>query len=638
MLFKKHVSLIIILVIAFLLRFYNLMHDAPYFFNPDERNMASAITRFALPGQLAQIPSCLITEFFNVIKKAETPGCNLNPHFFAYGQFPLYLSYASDQLTEAVKHLLSGITNTPTVLKTDFPQAVLWLRFWSALFSVAAVLIVYIISRLLLNSYFALLASLFTAFSPGLIQSAHFGTTESLLAFFFLAIICLSILLYRYLDVKKVVFSFEILAVLFYISLALGLSLGSKLTAVTFYFPPLFTLVLSFLKPGRIKIKKIAPRLIFIYSSFVFMLLSLSVLIFIISSPYNLVEPRDFKSAVFGYESDVALGKYEAFYTRQFVNTLPIVFQMEKVFPYVLGWPVFILGSIGFLLMNLHLFIKVILAILSKIKNSKFKTKSSKINYIWILLFGFWIYFLPNVILFAKWTRFMTPVLPFFAIFSVYLLFIISKTLTGNKIYLLFVFCFSFFSVASGLAFMSIYKRPDSRVTASEWIYENIPSSSYVLSETANVVDIPLGLPGFKHPEENYNLTVISFDFYHLQERPELYNQLLNHLEKADYIFIPSRRIFKNYPRLPVTYKTVTKYYQFLFSGALGYEKVAEISSFPSLSLGPWQINFPDEDAEETFTVFDHPVIRIYKKVTPMTFSGYHDLFTGQIPAISNTP
>ena len=132
------------------------------------------------------------------------------------------------------------------------------------------------------------------------------------------------------------------------------------------------------------------------------MLLSLSVLIFIISSPYNLVEPRDFKSAVFGYESDVALGKYEAFYTRQFVNTLPIVFQMEKVFPYVLGWPVFILGSIGFLLMNLHLFIKVILAILSKIKNSKFKTKSSKINYIWILLFGFWIYFLPNVILFVK--------------------------------------------------------------------------------------------------------------------------------------------------------------------------------------------------------------------------------------------
>ena len=46
------------------------------------------------------------------------------------------------------------------------------------------------------------------------------------------------------------------------------------------------------------------------------------------------------------------------------------------------------------------------------------------------------------------------------------------------------------------------------------------------------------------------------------------------------------------------------EYYEKLFSGELGFSKVAEFSSGQN-----------DEAAEETFTVFDHPVIRIFKKV-----------------------
>jgi hypothetical protein len=52
-----------------------------------------------------------------------------------------------------------------------------------------------------------------------------------------------------------------------------------------------------------------------------------------------------------------------------------------------------------------------------------------------------------------------------------------------------------------------------------------------------------------------------------------------------------------------------------LFDGKLGFKKVAEFSSYPTIKLFNRKIfEFKDEEAEETWTVFDHPVIRVYKK------------------------
>jgi hypothetical protein len=64
----------------------------------------------------------------------------------------------------------------------------------------------------------------------------------------------------------------------------------------------------------------------------------------------------------------------------------------------------------------------------------------------------------------------------------------------------------------------------------------------------------------------------------------------------------------KEFPKL-------NQYYQNLFSGRLGFEKVAEFSTSPKISFfGKTLLEFPDEKTEETWTVFDHPVIRIYKR------------------------
>lgn len=682
---KKNIGIIGIILIAGILRFYNLMHDAPYFFNPDERNMASAITQFRLPSSVPSLISCAISEFSlsrnpaspaggqitnNRQQKTDnrqptTDNCSLNPHFFAYGQFPLYLAFVSDQTTSVIlnsfQHLNPQQDKIPkqirdsNILSTDFSSAIFWLRFYSALSSTLIVLAVYKLTKLLMPMQHTiwLLASLITAFIPSLIQSSHFGTTESLLAFFFIYSTYLSVLLYQLFSShqkKQKKLLKKVFTCIFLLSLSIGLALGSKFTGLFFLVPPglsiLFTLINMLIH------KKSRNFFMFIFVSIVGICIIFGSVTFgIISSPYNLVEPENFKSAVFGYEKDVAMGKYEAFYTRQFANTTPILFQFEKVFPYVLGWPLFILGVLGFTLLIASLLNSFLQRVLQGVMYYvlRIKQKKNKIDictvYYLILTSSFLVYLIPNAFLFAKWSRFMTPIIPSFAIFSAFVLwkmntiFNISTSSTDEQFpnntqlvkyknllnigYWLLVISF----ILPGIAFMSIYTNEDSRLAASKWIYQNLPNNSYVLSETANVIDIPLGIPDNILEKQFRNGTVVSFDFYHLDENPQLYDQLLDHLVAANYIFVPSRRIFKNYPRIPHQYPLVSRYYELLFSHKLGFEEVKTISSFPQLSLANLKLaTFPDEDAEETYTVFDHPVIRIYKKIDPMTKEQYVSL------------
>jgi len=140
---------------------------------------------------------------------------------------------------------------------------------------------------------------------------------------------------------------------------------------------------------------------------------------------------------------------------------------------------------------------------------------------------------------------------------------------------------------------MKIYFNPDIRIIASSWIENNIPVNSKILSESGNVIDIPI-------TDKNYQIT--NYDFYNNYP-----NNLPNHLLATDYIIVPSRRVFKNYD---------LKYYQNLFNGSLGFRQINKISPDYDLFLNA-------EDAEETWSVFDHPTIRIYKKVNQLTLEEY---------------
>jgi len=213
---------------------------------------------------------------------------NFNPNFFAYGQFPLYLAFFT------------------------FGKTIFSLRLWSAIFSCLSIYVFYLLGK----KYFSKnswIFVLFLIFNPGLIQSAHFGTTESILIFVFATNIYLSILLK-----EKFNFKYLLLA-----SLISGIGIATKPSALIFIIPILLSLFIS-------------HRLLI--SSYYLLLTICFSLIF---SPYYVLAFGDFIKT-FIYEVNIANGKIPIFYTKQFVGTIPYLFQFQKIFPYVCGIPIII--------------------------------------------------------------------------------------------------------------------------------------------------------------------------------------------------------------------------------------------------------------------------------------------------------
>jgi hypothetical protein len=252
------------------------------------------------------------------------------------------------------------------------------------------------------------------------------------------------------------------------------------------------------------------------------------------------------------YETAVATGKLAVFYTQQFINSTPYYFQLTKIFPYSSGIFMFIFGLFGLLFL-------------------KFNKKTL------IITIPCLIYFLYFGQVFTKWSRFMSPLFFIFPLLS---------TIFINKIkniyfkLLLIILC-----CLPGIYFLRIYFLPDIRLTASNWINQNITPNSIVLSESGNVINLPVN---------HHNLNINNFNFYNYQSQ-----DLVAQINQSDYIIIPSRRVFKN--------NFAADYYRNLFNGSLGFSEIKNFSPNYDLFLN-------SEDAEETWSVFDHPTIRIYQK------------------------
>ena len=123
---KTYLYLIIILALAAFFRFYNLNWDQGYHLHPDER----AIVMFTTP---LRFPNT-ISEFFS-------PTSSWNPHFFAYGNFPLYL----------LKIVGSVVGNLDSSFSA-YDKINLVGRFMSGIFDVATILVIFLLGKKLFEN------------------------------------------------------------------------------------------------------------------------------------------------------------------------------------------------------------------------------------------------------------------------------------------------------------------------------------------------------------------------------------------------------------------------------------------------------------------------------------------------------
>jgi len=175
-------------------------------------------------------------------------------------------------------------------------------------------------------------------------------------------------------------------------------------------------------------------------------------------------------------------------------------------------------------------------------------------------------------------------------------------------------------TVGWALAFTSIYTRPVTRVEASRWIYENIPPGSSISYEVWDD-PLPLNLDG---RAAGHVYEQVRMDLY-WEDTPEKREALYEWLERLDYVVLSSNRLYGSIPRLPTRYPMTTRYYEALFSGELGFEHLITFTSRPSL-LG---FEIVDDNADETFTVYDHPKVIIFQKGDDFSMARVRELFDG---------
>ncbi len=558
-LFNKNIIIILILtLIGGFLHFYNLNWGAPFYFHPDERNIASSVAQLHFPS-------------------------HMNPQFFAYGSLPIYVIYFTGLATN---YIISILTNQPTQLDPNFAQAILVSRIYSALLATLLIPLLYLIGKKLSekNDSAGLLAAFFATASVGFIQFAHFGTFEMWLTFFSTLLFwsCLQM-------IRKNNLEYCIL-----LSLIFGVLVSVKVSSLALLPIPIFVILFTaFQHSGNtkhfafLKNKHAILMSLLRFLKNMCLFIFLVTLTFIVTNPYFIFDQKDFISSM-QYESGVALGTTNVFYTANFQNTVPGVYQLLHVYPFLINplMTVLLLGSFCYVC-----FVAI------KKRNPNYQ----------LLVAIFLILFASNAFLYVKWTRYMVPTLPFIMLMIALALNALTQTnrhlaklLNFEIIILIFLNClvaFSYFKVA----FIDI----DSRILAVLFAQRALPQNAQILSEPADLGALPFQ-EAFPHFD--------TFNFYELDNNSmdATEGQLQEKIANAQYIILPSQRILQSRLENPQKFPKGYVFYKTLLNGGLGYKKIYEspCDAFCTIAY----LGDPIYWWEQTASVFDHPTVMIFKK------------------------
>lgn len=569
----RQILLVVIIALGAFVRFYNLDWGNGHFFHPDERNIGIAVANID--------PS--IGDY--------------NPNFFAYGSLPIYMIYYFS--------------------KGDFELSLLTGRFLSALFSTVSLFLIYNISKQLLISIlarkrgsivnvnniekFSILATAVAAFSPALIQFAHFTTFESFLTFEYLLFVYFGIKLIH----QPSLFNYIILGSI------VGLAVGTKI--VSLFLVAIFILVHVIVvfarrSEGYDKLRFITDLPYRLLSIKLFLALFLAIAVFLATNPFMFLDYQAFRGSL-DYESSVARGTMIVFYTQQFIQTVPGVYQFFYVLPSLVSWPISLIGSLSL----------IYLTISSAVYAFKYFLRNSdkvKLPILVFLLTGLG-YTLFHLTMFVKWSRYMQPAVPFLIIATVVVL--VGLIYRGKRVFKIISTSVLYFvcliAIIQGLNFFTIYLKPDPRLEAAKWLSENSDEEDTFAGEVYD-----MGMTAFNAELGNHRIT--EFDYYHIDEQSgneERLAQLTKLLEESEYIIVPAERIYPTRARLTEIYPNGFKHYYDLFGEELEFTKVAEFTRTTFLE-DLTGINFYSGgifaplNYDETFRVFDQPTITIFKK------------------------
>lgn len=166
------------------------------------------------------------------------------------------------------------------------------------------------------------------------------------------------------------------------------------------------------------------------------------------------------------------------------------------------------------------------------------------------------------------------------------------------------------FSLVYALAWIQLYRQPHPYNAASVWIFDNLPQGSFISGPHWDD-RLPISIPGKNAPgyfvmEGRDN----ELPFYE-RDTAEKLNLVLKRMAKSDYIIFPTPRTPDSIPRVPEEFFYTSPLLQLLFAERLGFTLEKTVKDRPTF-LG---FTFNDDLADESFSVYDHPKVVIFKNV-----------------------
>ncbi len=545
-----------IILSAFFFRFNNLNWDESFHLHPDERFLT-------MVGNAMKLPTT-VNQYFDQKTSLLNPA-NIGYRFFVYGRFPLILT----------KYLAVNLNldnyNDFTILG----------RQLSAFFDLLVIILVYKTAKLLIGKYreanfnkfqqistIPFWAAFFYAVSVLPIQLSHFFAVDTFLNFFMFGSFYFA-LRYSMTDGRTPPLRYLFLSGVFF-----GLAMASKITAL--FILPLNLFFISFTYLGRpSRIGKLFLILLIYFGVSYFTLR--------LADPY-LFQSTNFLNPTLNAQFMENLKQLKSFEGKdiwyppavQWIKKPAIIFSLINLTVFGVGIPYFALAIIGI-----------------------FNILISKKYELLIILFWVLAFFLYQSIQFVKAMRYFIFIYPFLTIFAG----IGISKLFKTKNYLFYVICFVIFLIWP-LMFSSIYFNKHTRVEASEWVYKNLPSGSYILSESWDD-SLPLAVAnnyGKQFPGEQLPV----FD----PDASDKWQKINKSLGRADYYILSSNRGWGSIPTVPKKYPLMSKFYtELLANKNPSYKKIKEFK--------PYYYKFfelPNSWVDESFTVYDQPTVIILKK------------------------
>ncbi|MCA9372071.1 glycosyltransferase family 39 protein [Candidatus Woesebacteria bacterium] len=575
--------LLCIIVLATVLRTYNIHWDQNFHLHPDERFLT-------MVGNAMQIPKNIST-YFDTNTSPMNPE-NIGFTFYVYGIFPIILNKFIALVMQTDTYNLFTVQG----------------RMLSAIFDVFTLIFVYRIGKILFSEKprVALLGGFFYAISVLPIQLSHFFAVDTFLNTFMTG--SFYFMLTMYYEKKK-----ESYGVIALSGVLFGLALASKLSAI-FLLPVLLILLfLARFQAKKLRITTIIKRVL-LFGIVAYVLLRLADPYYFASSSFFSfhLNPNFLKSI----NELRALSTPEVWFppSVQWIHKTPVLFSLYNLAMFGVGFGIFFCMLIGFTTIYSRKVDKYIEA-QKKAKLSIFSyTMVLNMQKLPIVILALWmgVFFLYQSVQFTKTMRYFIFLYPYIALFAAVGLhrmhiYVHKKRSWGIRMIIFALILYW------PIMFMSVYTRENSRIRASQWLYQHVPDGSSLLVEHwDDALPLPMG--------EVYNKRFIFVEFPIFgQDTEEKWRDAATRMETADYYILSSNRAYGSIMTVPERYPVTTMFYQDLFNERLQFTKVAEFTQYPRLCVPfttfCWEIVDQGPWADEAFTVYDHQRVLIYKKI-----------------------